>query len=202
MSTEKDQLRTELKTLRAELAARDPDAGETLADKFPMKLFERYGPIVSAYWPIGSEIDPFPLLQRLKTTANADICLPRVEDDGSMTFRAWAPGDALEDRPFGLKEPSEDTTIVTPTLVLTPLLGFDRKGNRLGYGKGHYDRALSHLRDQGRVFVCGLAFFGQEVDDIPSEAHDVPLDWVMTERGSIPLFMMRAMAQNTSPDAD
>lgn len=200
MSIEKAQLRTQLKELRAELDARDPDAGETLADKFPMKLFERYGPMVSAYWPIGSEIDPFPLVRRLKNEADADICLPRVEDDGSMSFRAWAPGNPLEDRPLGLQEPPADTAIVSPTLVLTPLLGFDRKGNRLGYGKGHYDRALTGLRAQGRVFVCGLAFFGQEVDEVPHEPHDIPLDWVMTERGSIPLFMMRAMAEN-DPDS-
>lgn len=199
MTASKSELRAQMKELRAELNARDPDAGETLAQKFPMKLLERYGPLVSAYWPIGSEIDPFPLIRRLKNEGNADICLPRVEDDGSMTFRAWAPGNALEDRPFGLKEPPADTPIVTPTLVLTPLLGFDRQGNRLGYGKGHYDRALERLRADGRVFVCGLAFFGQELDEVPAESHDIPLDWLMTERGSIPLFMMRAMAAN-APD--
>jgi 5-formyltetrahydrofolate cyclo-ligase len=198
MSADKTQLRAAMKELRAELSARDPDAGETLADKFPMKLLERYGPMVSAYWPIGSEIDPFPLIRRLKNEGDADICLPRVEDDGSMTFRAWAPGNPLEDRPFGLQEPPAETEIVNPTLVLTPLLGFDRSGNRLGYGKGHFDRALEKLRAEGRVFVCGLAFFGQEVDSIPAEPHDIPLDWVMTERGSIPLFMMRAMADTAS----
>lgn len=195
MSDEKENLRQQLKEVRAELSARDPDAGETLASKFPMKLLERYGPCVSAYWPIGSEIDPLPLIRRLKNEGDADICLPRVEADGSMSFRAWAPGNALEDRPFGLKEPPEDTPIVTPTLVLTPLLAFDRQGTRLGYGKGHYDRALSRLRSEGRVFVCGLAFFGQEAETLPAEDHDIPLDWVMTERGSIPLFMMRAMSE-------
>ena len=118
-----------------------------------------------------------------------------------MTFRAWAPGNALEDRPFGLQEPPAGTPSVTPTLVLTPLLGFDRNGNRLGYGKGHYDRALARLRSEGRVFVCGLAFFGQELEEIPAEPHDIPLDWLMTERGSIPLFMMRAMAAN-APDTN
>ncbi len=196
MSAEaKDVLRGEMEEVRAELSARDPDAGETLADKFPMKLLERYGPMVSAYWPIGSEIDPLPLIRRLKNEGNADICLPRVEADGSMTFRAWAPGDDLEDRPFGLKEPSDRAQPVTPTLILAPLLAYDRHGNRLGYGKGHYDRALSNLRDQGRVFLCGLAFHGQEVDELPAEPHDIPLDWVMTERGSIPIFMMRAMSE-------
>ena len=199
MIPDKQALRAEMKILRDELSARDPDAGETLAGKFPMKLLQRYGPNVSAYWPIGSEIDPLPLIRRLKNEGDASICLPRIEADGRMTFRAWAPGNALEDRPFGLREPLEDTPEMAPTLVLTPLLAFDRSGNRLGYGQGHYDRALMRLRESGRVFVCGLAFFGQERDQIPAEAHDIPLDWVMTERGSIPVFMMRAMAEN-APD--
>lgn len=199
MSAEKNALRAEMKVLREELAARDPDAGERLADKFPLKLLERYGPTVAVYLPIGSEIDPRPLMGKL-TDAGAKLALPCVLDDGSMVYRAYARGDMLEQRPFGLLEPNAEVPEVKPTLVITPLLAFDRNGNRLGYGKGHYDRALSKLREQGRVFVCGLAFFGQEVEHVPAETHDVPLDWVMTERGSIPLFMMRAMAEN-APDS-
>lgn len=197
---DKDQLRADAKVLREELAARDPDAGETLADKFPLKLFERYGPTVAVYLPIGSEIDPRPLMGKL-IEAGAELALPCVQDDGSMVYRVYKRGDMLEQRRFGLLEPNEEVPEVNPTLVLTPLLAFDRKGNRLGYGKGHYDRALTKLREHGRVFVCGLAFFEQEVETVPAESHDVPLDWVMTERGSIPLFMMRAMA-NSTPDGD
>ena len=201
MSEEKDLLRTALKERREELAARDPDAGETLADKFPMKLFERYGPTVALYLPIGSEIDPKPLMGKL-VAAGAKLALPCVQEDGSMVYRAYTRGDMLEQRPFGLLEPNPEVLEVHPTLVITPLLGFDRNGNRLGYGKGHYDRALTRLRDQGRVFVCGLAYFGQEVEEVPADPHAVPLDWVMPERGSIPLFMMRAMAENAPEASD
>ena len=200
MSAEKDVLRSELKVLREELSARDPDAGETLADKFPLKLLERYGPTVAVYLPIGSEIDSRPLMGKL-IAAGAKLALPSVQDDGSMVYRAYRRGDMLEQRPFGLLEPNPEVPEVDPTLVITPLLAFDRNGNRLGYGKGHYDRALQRLRDKGRVFVCGLAFIGQEVDALPAEDHDVPLDWVMTERGSIPLFMMRAMSDADPNDA-
>lgn len=198
MTQAKDDLRADLKALRDELSARDPDASESLADKFPLKLFERYGPTVAVYLPIGSEIDPRPLIGKL-IDAGAKLALPCVQDDGSMVYRAYQRGDMLEQRPFGLLEPNAGVPEVNPTLVLTPLLAFDRSGNRLGYGKGHYDRALTKLREKGRVFVCGLAFFGQEVETVPAESHDVPLDWVMTERGSIPLFMMRALAK-TDPD--
>jgi len=196
MSAEaKTALRAKMIQTRDELSARDPDAGETVADKFPLKLLERYGPDTALYLPIGSEIDPRPLMAKL-AKAGAQIALPRVEDDGEMTYRQWSDDDALEDRPFGLREPASSAPIVTPTLVLAPLLAYDRNGNRLGYGKGHYDRALSNLRENGRVFVCGLAFHGQEVEDVPAEAHDIPLDWVVTERGSIPIFMMRTFAKS------
>ncbi|MDJ0920253.1 MAG: 5-formyltetrahydrofolate cyclo-ligase [Henriciella sp.] len=191
----KTALRAEMKALREELAARDPDAGETLAGKFPLKLLERYGPIVAVYLPIGSEIDPRPLMEKLEQ-AGAKLALPCVLDDGSMIYRHYRRGDPLEARPFGLLEPNSEVPEVHPTLVITPLLAFDRAGTRLGYGKGHYDRALTALRAEGRVFVCGLAFQGQEVDQVPVEPHDVPLDWVMTERGSIPLFMMRTFAES------
>jgi len=199
MSAEKQALRTQMKTLREELAARDPDAGETIADKFPLKLLERYGPTVAVYLPIGSEIDPRPLMDKL-TEAGAKLALPCVLDDGSMIYRHYTRGDPLEKRQFGLLEPFHEVPEVQPTLILTPLLAFDRTGNRLGYGKGHYDRAITRLREKGRAFVCGLAFQGQEVDEVPAEPHDIPLDWVMTERGSIPLFMMRAMGAPRDED--
>ena len=190
---DKTELRAGMNELRAELSARNPDAGEMLADKFPMKLLERYGPVVAGYLPIGDEIDPQPLMQKLEA-AGAQLCLPRVNDDGEgMTYRAWSFGDALEDRPFGLQEPLAVTEVAHPTLILVPLLAFDNAGNRLGYGKGHYDRALESLREQGRAFACAVAFHGQLIDAVPAEPHDQLLDWAITEIGSVPLFMMRAM---------
>ena len=191
-----------MKDHRAELAARDPDAGERLAESFPLKLLERYGPVVAGYIPIGEEIDPKPLMQKL-AGAGAKLCLPRVEDDGTvMHFRDWSFGDALEDRPFGLKEPLASAEIVSPTLVLVPLLAFDHSGHRLGYGKGHYDRALVGLREAGRVFACAVAFHGQLVDEVPAEPHDQLLDWAATEVGSVPLFMMRTLRGGDSDGND
>ncbi|MEL7129460.1 MAG: 5-formyltetrahydrofolate cyclo-ligase [Pseudomonadota bacterium] len=190
---QKDQLRKTLRDIRAEAAARDPDAAEKLADIFPMKLFERYGPIVAGYMPINDELSPLPLLQRL-VLSGAALCLPRVNADNSMTFRLWEPGEPLIEGRFGLKEPTEDAPIAEPSLVLVPLLGFDVHGTRLGYGKGHYDRALALLRQSGRAFACALAYKAQMQELLPVEDHDQPLDWAVTEKGSVPLFMMRAMA--------
>ena len=191
----KSTLRADLKTLREELHARDPDAGETLAAKFPLKLLERYGPIVSGYWPISSEIDPRPLMQKL-AQAGAKLALPRIDEDGTMSFRLWHEKDPLEPGAFGLNEPPHSAPRVQPTLILMPLLAFDKVGNRIGYGKGHYDRALASLRADGRIFACGLGFHGQMMDELPAKPHDQPLDWAVTERGSVPIFMMRNFGNN------
>ena len=201
-SIDKTQMRHRMRTIRAEAAARDPDAAEKLAAKFPMKLLERYGPVVAGYVAINEEIDPAPLMQRL-AKAGAELCLPRIEADGSQSWRLWSLGEPLETRKFGLSEPGADAPLAVPTLILTPLLAFDGLGNRLGYGKGHYDRAVGLLRDKGRAFCCALAYAMQQVDSVPAEAHDQPLDWAMTEIGSVPLFMMRNMrAVSGGMDAD
>jgi 5-formyltetrahydrofolate cyclo-ligase len=190
---DKIQLRHRMRTIRAEAAARDPDAAEKVADLFPMKLLERYGPVVSGYVPINEELDPMPLMKRL-ADAGAELCLPRMLPEGGISWRLWSFGEPLERRPFGLSEPSEDAPEAHPTLILTPLLAFDAKGNRLGYGKGHYDTALQTLRSDGRAFACAVAYAAQQIDAVPTEPHDQPLDWAITPIGSVPLFMMRNMA--------
>ena len=199
LAFDKTDLRHRMRTLRAEAAARDPDASETLAELFPMKLLERYGPVVAGYVAVNEEIDPAPLLKRL-AGAGAELCLPRVEETGEMTWRLWSDGEPLERRRFGLLEPSADAPLASPTLILTPLLAFDDMGNRLGYGQGHYDRAVAKLRAQGRVFLCALAYSAQRIEAVPAEDHDQPLDWAVTPDGSIPLFMMRNMKTLTSPE--
>lgn len=190
---QKTILRGHMMEIRAESAARDPDAAEKLAARFPIKLFERYGPVVAGTLAIRDELDAGPLLERL-AAHGARIVLPRVEGGGMMTFRDASPA-TLEAGPFGLTQPSEKAEIVRPNLVLTPLLAFDARGRRLGYGKGHYDRAVSQLRGTGRVFYLGLAYAQQQVDAVPVEKHDVLLDWVETPLNSVPLFLGRAVAR-------
>ena len=193
LAEQKSILRGHMAEIRSEAAARDPDAAQNLAARFPMKLFERYGPVVSAYVALEEELDPAPLLDRLRT-AGASIALPRVEPDGTLTFRL-ADAGPLESGPFNLKQPSADAEIVRPSLVLAPMLAFDPRGNRLGYGKGHYDRAIAGLRETGRVFYLGLAYAQQQADVVPADKHDIPLDWVETPVHSVPLFLGRAMAR-------
>jgi 5-formyltetrahydrofolate cyclo-ligase len=182
-----------MREIRSEAAARDPDAAERLAGRFPVKLFERYGPVVSGYVARGEELDPAPLLRRLRGLG-ARITLPRVEPSGEMTFREIGP-QGLEKGPFSIMQPKESAPLLRPSLVLAPLLAFDARGRRLGYGKGHYDRAIPALRATGRVFYLGLAYAQQQADVVPADAHDVLLDWVETPYNSIPLFLGQAIAR-------
>jgi 5-formyltetrahydrofolate cyclo-ligase len=193
LSEQKAILREHMREIRVEAAARDPDAAERLAARFPIKLFERYGPVVSGYLAINDELDPAPLLERLKA-AGATIVLPRIEADGAMSFRCADPV-MLEKGPFSLVQPSLAAREIRPGLVLTPLVAFDARGTRLGYGKGHYDRAMAALRATGRAFYLGLAYAQQQADVVPAEKHDIPLDWVETPLNSMPLFLGRAMAR-------
>lgn len=198
--TDKSALRKQLIEIRAEAAARDPDAAEKLADVFPMKLYDRYGPVVAGYIAIKDELSPEHLIERFKLSGAA-IAMPRINEDDTMDFRLWEPGEALVKGRFGLMEPPSSAPLATPSLVLVPLLGFDAHGTRLGYGKGHYDRALATLRAKGRTFACAVAYKAQMLDDLPAEPHDQPLDWAVTEQGSVPLFMMRAMAETRAQKA-
>lgn len=137
---------------------------------------------VSAYWPMGDELDPRPLMQALHAAGHG-VALPVVVARGrALAFRAWAPGLALVDNVFGTQAPPVEAPAVTPGVVIAPLLAFDRLGYRLGYGGGYYDRTLRLLRAAGPVLAVGFAYAAQEVDAAPREPFDEPLDWIVTER--------------------
>ena len=136
---------------------------------------------VAAYWRIRDEVDCQPILIRLMDSGQT-VILPAVnEADEPLEMRVWEPGTALYEAGFGTLAPSDLAPRRNPDLVLMPLLGFDAAGTRLGYGGGYYDRALAQL--QRRPKLIGLAFSAQELDAIPREPHDVPLDAVITEHG-------------------
>ncbi len=86
---------------------------------------------------------------------------------------------------FGTLVPFESAEALEPRLLIVPLLAFDRRGYRLGYGKGHYDRALARLRAAGPALAVGIAYAGQEVESLPVEAHDIALDLIVTDRETI-----------------
>jgi 5-formyltetrahydrofolate cyclo-ligase len=139
------------------------------------------GIIVSGYSPIKSEIDPIPLLRKL-AAQGARLALPAVMARGkSLAFRAFAPDDRLMLGPLGILEPSPAAAEVIPDIMLVPLAAFDPLGHRIGYGAGHYDYTLAHLRKAKAITAIGLAFAAQEIEAVPALAHDERLDFVLTE---------------------
>ena len=102
-----------------------------------------------------------------------------------LLMRAWSPGDAMEAAAWGIAEPTADKPEVDPEIVLVPLLAFDARGYRLGYGGGFYDRTLARLRAKQPVVAIGLAYDEQKVDEVPVEAYDQRLDWVLTPSGPL-----------------
>ena len=142
------------------------------------------GVIVSGYSPIRSEIDPVPLM-RAVAGRGARLALPAVMARGkSLAFRAWSAGDRLMLGPLGILEPSPAAAELVPDIMLVPLAAFDRAGHRIGYGAGHYDYTLAHLRKAKPIAAIGLAFAVQEIEVVPALPHDVALDYVLTETQS------------------
>lgn len=137
----------------------------------------------SGYWPIGAEIDPRPALEAL--AGHGPVGLPVVEGPARpLAFRLWRPGDALVPAGFGTSVPEADRPM-TPQVLIVPLLAFDGRGHRLGYGGGFYDRTLAALRARGPVLAVGFAFAAQRVEALPAEPTDAPLDLVVTEEGPV-----------------
>ena len=138
--------------------------------------------VVAVYARQGSEIDPKPLALWL-AARGVEIALPVVIEAGRpLAFRRL--GDALCADAFGLPCPMPHEPLVTPGLIVAPLLAFDGLGHRLGQGGGFYDRTLAVQRRRlPPPLIIGLAYAGQQVDRLPVEDHDQRLDGVLTESG-------------------
>ncbi len=141
--------------------------------------------IVGGFWPIRSEVDPRPLLDRLFARGQR-VALPKVTPEG-LVFREWKAGEALVPGRFGLSEPRDDLPPLDPTALIVPLAAYDRRGHRIGYGRGYYDQAIARLSRNGPVLTVGIAFSVQAVEQVPAEMHDQPLDHLITEAGAVPL---------------
>jgi 5-formyltetrahydrofolate cyclo-ligase len=145
------------------------------------------GAVLSGYSPIRSEFDPVPLMRHMEG-AGATLALPViVARDQPLLFRQWLNGTVLLKGQLGILEPDPAAPALDPDIMLVPLAAFDRRGHRIGYGAGHYDRSLAMLRARKAVIAIGLAFSVQEVAAVPNDGHDERLDFVLTETETIDL---------------
>jgi 5-formyltetrahydrofolate cyclo-ligase len=136
---------------------------------------------LSGYMPMRTEIDPLPAMAAHDGPVGVPVIMARATP---LQFRAWSPDAAMVAGEFGALIPAEGDWII-PRVLIVPLLAWDRRGYRLGYGGGFYDRTLQGLRDRGPVVAIGFAFAAQEVAEVPIDATDQRLDMVVTEKGVV-----------------
>ena len=134
---------------------------------------------MAGYIPIRTEIDPLPVMAA--AAACGPVGVPVIQDPGQpLGFARWQPGVEMGVGAFGVPVPVVREWL-EPDILVVPLLAFDCRGNRLGYGGGYYDRTLARLRSKRSVLAVGFAYDAQEVDGLPLASTDQRLDMIVTE---------------------
>ena len=178
----KAELRRQARARRDALPASVRSAAAHAIAERPFPITVGPQAIVSGFMPLGSEINPIPLMREL-ASRGVQLALPAVAGRGKpLAMRAFAFGQTLVAGVWGIREPAPDAPEVSPDILIVPLLAFDRSGQRIGYGAGYYDLTIAALRARKTITACGLAFATQEIPSVPTTQRDAPLDLVLTER--------------------
>ncbi len=158
------------------------NAAGLVAERALATLSPQVGQVISAFVPIGSEVDLSTLMYGLETRGCAVVLPCVIAPETPLVFRRWKQGDALVKEDFGTRAPAPTAEAMEPDILFVPMLAFDRGGYRLGYGGGFYDRSLDALRRNKSVLAVGTAYSVQEVEAVPRGTYDQPLDWIVTEQ--------------------
>jgi len=142
-------------------------------------LAEYVDAALAGYLPIRTEIDPVPVMAAHAGPVGVPVILGKGQP---LEFHRWSAGAPLTEGAFGAMIPLDGVAII-PRVLIVPLVGFDARGYRLGYGGGFYDRTLAELRAAGPVYALGFAFDAQELPEVPIDAYDQQLDGIVTETG-------------------
>lgn len=146
-----------------------------------LQFFE--GKVVAGYMPMRTEVSPLPVMA--EWARSGSVCVPVVTGKGQpLAFHRWTPQCDMVSGAFGAMIPAQANPVV-PEVLIVPLLAFDARGARLGYGGGFYDRTLEALRAQRETVAIGFAYSAQQADHIPLEKTDQPLDMLVTERSAV-----------------
>jgi 5,10-methenyltetrahydrofolate synthetase len=182
-SRDKATLRRQLQAERQTLIDRHERAMQ-LQEVLRVFLMERGDHAIGAYWPIKGEFDALPALFRWsEADERRCIGLPVMDKQTrQLRFQMWFPGCEMEDDAYGIPKP-KGTPVFQPTLLLVPCVGYGPRGVRLGYGGGFYDRTLAQLSP--RPATVGLAYANGFVPWLEAEAHDVPLDAMLSDEGKV-----------------
>jgi len=161
------------------LEKREAIDSSAAAEKFTQNFIDNVAlpknSIIATYMPIKNELDVGFLCAILQDAGHI-LCLPHIEG-AEMQFYEYKIGDELRANKFGIFEPLSSTKQVEPSVIIVPMLAFDRSKNRLGYGGGYYDKYLQN----STALKVGAAFAAQEIEQIPHEPHDAKMDIIVTD---------------------
>tara|TARA_B100000029_G_scaffold254121_1_gene250944 strand:- start:1819 stop:2379 length:561 start_codon:yes stop_codon:yes gene_type:complete len=157
----------------------------SLIFKLIKKNFSNKKIIIAGYYPAYHEVDILSFLKKA-SEEKFKILLPIIGSSGSMNFSLWNFGEPLYVNNFGILEPKKVKRKILPDIIMVPLVAFDNELNRIGYGKGYYDRYLKKIsKIKKKTISLGIAYSFQKCRKIPVDKHDFKLDYIFTERGII-----------------
>ena len=148
------------------------------------KKFPKKKPSISAYYPSNFEVNILDFLSQANKK-NFKVGLPVIKKDYKIDFKYWIPNEPSYVNKYGILEPKKQNITFKPDIILVPMVAFDRNLNRIGYGKGYYDRALKQLSSNKKILAIGMAFSFQETSIIPANQYDYNLDCILTDRNLI-----------------
>ena len=148
------------------------------------KNFPKKKPSIAGYYPSNFEVNILDFLSQANKK-NFKVGLPVIKKDYKIDFKYWIPNEPLYVNRYGILEPKKQNLTFKPDIILVPLVAFDRNLNRIGYGKGYYDRALKQLSVNKKILTIGIAFSFQESSIIPANQYDYNLDCILTNRNLI-----------------
>lgn len=181
---DKQALREQCRQLRLSLAQSQAQLASQQVSEHILAYTPPSAQVVAAYLPVRGELDIRSACAQLAARGH-QLCLPVVMGRGKpLAFRRWQPEDPLIKAHHGVHVPREEQPLLEPDFLLVPLLAFDDKGRRLGYGAGYYDYTIQAIRARrADAFFMGVAYGAQQMPEVPAGAHDEPLNAVVTERG-------------------
>ena len=145
-----------------------------------LKKYNLKNKTIGGYYPINYEVDDLQILKKLENK-KVQISLPVITRNNEMNFYSWSFSDILNLNRYGIPEPQKKL-IVYPDIIIVPLVAFDKRLYRLGYGGGFYDRYIEKLGRKKKFLTIGLALSSQKVSRLPNNKYDKKLDIIITEK--------------------
>ena len=147
------------------------------------KHFHKKKIIIAGYYPSNYEVDILNFLEKA-SKKKFKIALPVIKSSNAMSFKSWIFKEPLYVNKFGILEPKNTKKEIIPNLIMVPLVAFDGRLNRIGYGKGYYDRSLRKIsKIKKNTISLGIAYSFQKCHKVPVNKHDFKLDYIFTEKG-------------------